>query len=225
LWKITLSKKRKKGRQGNSGVNKMAQAKRRKKFFDVEMPIIEGKTQLLAYDLEELEGKRIKYDLTKVLRGKSIILNLQVKIEGEKATSFPIGAKLMSYYLRRSVRKGTDYVEDSFSADCANAKLKVKPFLITRRKVSRNVRKAIRFKAREEIINYLKNKKTDVIYSDLLRNKIQKQLSLSLKKIYPLSLCEIRILDVEKFLEEVKKDSKKENLKNKKDSKDIKEKK
>jgi ribosomal protein S3AE len=178
----------------------MAQAKRRKKFFDVEIPVIGTSTQLLAYDLEELDGRGIKYDLTKILRGKSIILDLKVKVEGEKASSFSTGLKIMPYYLRRMIRKGTDYIEDSFSAECKDTQIRIKPFLITRRKVSRRVRKALREKCQEELRKYLKSRNTEEIFADLLRNKLQKYLSLVLKKIYPLSLCEIRILEVEKFL-------------------------
>jgi ribosomal protein S3AE len=73
--------------------------------------------------------------------------------------------------------------------------------LITRRKVSRAVRKALREKAKEELINYVKNKNTETLFEELLKGQIQKTLSLILKKIYPLALCEIRIFKVEKELE------------------------
>ena len=95
------------------------------------------------------------------------------------------------------VRKGTNYVEDSFSAKCKDETLRIKPFLITRRKVSRAVRKALREKAREELTNYVKDKKSEDVFNDVMQNQLQKPLSLKLKKIYPLSLCEIRILQVE----------------------------
>jgi len=176
----------------------MARAKRKKRFFDVEIPILNQKTQLQAYELKELDGRTIKYDLTRILRGKSILLHLKVKIEGEKATTIPIEAKLMPYFLRRMVRKGTNYIEDSFSTECKDAKLRIKPLLISRRRISRAVRKALREKAREELTNYVKDKNTETLFDDLLKNQIQKPLSLKLKKIYPLSLCEIRILKVEK---------------------------
>ncbi len=176
----------------------MAIAKRKKRFFDVEIPIIKKTTQLQAYDLKELNGKIIKYDLTRILRGKSMLLQLQVKVEGEKATSVPIQSKLMPYYLRRMVRKGTNYIEDSFSAPCKNGQLKIKPLLVSRRKISRVVRKALKDKAKEEITNYVKERTSETLFEELLKNHIQKSLSLKLKKIYPLSLCEIRILKVEK---------------------------
>lgn len=100
------------------------------------------------------------------------------------------------------MRKGTDYVEDSFSVKCKDSELKIKPILITRRKVSKAVRNALRTKAKQEIEDYLKTKTAETIFEDVLRNKIQKELSLKLKKVYPLSLCEIRALKVEKTIKE-----------------------
>jgi ribosomal protein S3AE len=179
----------------------MAIAKRKKKFFDVKIPIIEKTTQIIGYDTSELGGKFIKYDLTRFLKGKNMIIQLITKIEDNEITTIPIEIKLLPCYLKRMVRKGTDYIEDSFSAPCTNAQIRIKPFLITRRKVSRAIKKALREKAKEEIITYIKDKKAEKIFEDILKNKLQKPLSLSLKKIYPLSLCEIRILKIEKFKE------------------------
>ena len=173
----------------------MAQEKRKKKFFDVEIPIISKQTQMQAYEIPELNGRLMKYDLTRILRGKSIMLTLKVKIEGDKATTSPIKLLLMPYFLRRMIRKGTNYVEDSFSAECQDAKLKIKPLLVTRKKVSRAVRNALRVKAREELIDYVKDKPSAELFSHVLNNQIQKPLSMKLKKIYPLSLCEIRVLE------------------------------
>ena len=173
----------------------MAITKKKKRFFDVEIPLINRETNLQAFELKDLEGKFIKYDLTRILKGKSVIIQLKVKIDQDKAIASPRKIRLMPSYLKRMVRKGTNYVEDSFSADCEDFQLKIKPFLITRRKVSRAVRKALREKAREELTNYVKDKDIETIFQDLLKNQIQKPLSLKLKKIYPLSLCEIRVLE------------------------------
>ena len=188
----------------------MAIAKKRKKFFDVEIPIINKQTQLQAYEIKELDKRLINYDLTRILRGKNVLLKLKVKIDKDKAIANPKEMKLLSYFLKRMVRKGTSYVEDSFSTECKDAKIRIKPFLITRRKVSRAVRKALREKAREELINYVKNKNTETLFEELLKNQIQKTISLILKKIYPLSLCEIRIFKVEKELENKVEEKKKE---------------
>ena len=175
----------------------MAQAKRKQKFFDIDMPILKKETQLYGYDLKEFDGKTIAYDLTRLLRGKAMILKLKVKIEGDKATAEPRELKIMPYFIRRMMRKGTNYVEDSFSAECKDAVLKIKPFLITRKKVSRAVRKALREKAKEELIVYVKTMNIETLFDEIMKNQLQKFLSLKLKKIYPLSLCEIRFFAIE----------------------------
>ncbi len=174
----------------------MAQAKKKKKFFDIEIPLVGRQTQMQAYELPELEGRFLKYDLTRMLKGKSMMLTLKVKVDGDSAVANPKKIVLMPYFLRRMIRKGTNYVEDSFKAACHDAELTIKPFLITRRKVSRAVRNALRIKAKEELMNYVKDKSAEELFDELLKNQIQKPLSQKLKKIYPLSLCEIRVLEV-----------------------------
>jgi ribosomal protein S3AE len=176
----------------------MAQAKRKKKFFDVEIPIIGKSTQMQAYEIEELGGRFLKYDLTRFLKGKNVMLTLNVKIEKDEAIATPKKLELMTSFLRRMVRKGTNYVEDSFSSECKDANLRIKPFLITRRKVSRAVRKALRNEAKKELLEYVKTKNAEELFSEVLQNQLQKKLSMKLKKIYPLALCEIRILDAKK---------------------------
>ncbi len=175
----------------------MAQAKRKKTFFDVSIPLAGKETHLQAYELKDLDGKIVNYDMTRILRGKGMILQSKIKFENDEVKAIPRQIKLMPFFLKRMVRKGTNYVEDSFSVPCADGQLRIKPFLVTRRKVSRKVRKALREKAREEIIEYVKDKKSDIVFEDVVKNNLQKPLSLKLKKIYPLSLCEIKTLKVE----------------------------
>jgi len=178
----------------------MAQAKRKKRFFNVEIPIIGRTTQVQAYELKELDWRHIKYDLTRILKGKSILLTVKINIKDEKAEIIAKEIKILPYYLKRLTRKGTSYVENSFLANCKNSQIRIKPFLITRKKVSRRIRKALREASEKELQEYVKNKSSEEIFDDILRNKLQKGLSMKLKKIYPLSVCEIRILKVEHFL-------------------------
>lgn len=178
----------------------MAITKKRKKFFDIDIPMINRQTQLYAFDIKELEGRDIKYDLTRLLKGKNVLLRLKATIKGDTAVSIPVEIEIMSSFLRRVVRKGTDYIEDSFSAESKNSILRIKPLLITRAKVSKQIRKILREKAKEELIKYVKSKNSEEIFEDVLKNRFQRELSSKLKKIYPLSFCDIRNLKVEKFL-------------------------
>jgi len=173
----------------------MAQEKRKKKFFDVDIPLIGKQTQMQAYEIPELNGRFLKYDLTRILRGKSVMLTLKVKAEGNEVTTLPKKIEVLPYFIRRMVRKGTNYIEDSFPAECEDANLRIKPLLVTRRKVSRAIRKELRNKAREEMIEYVKKKTSEQLFDDVLKNQMQKVISSKLKKIYPLALCEIRVLE------------------------------
>jgi len=190
----------------------MAITKKRKKFFDVEIPIIKKPTQLYAFDISELEGRDLKYDLTRILRGKNILLRSKVIIKGENASAIPMELEIMPSFLRKVVRTGTDYIEDSFSAESKDSLLKIKPLFVTRGRVSRSVKRALREKAKDELTKYVKSRNSEEIFEEILKNKFQKELSAKLKKIYPLSFCDIRILKVEKFLKG-KEESVKENKK------------
>jgi ribosomal protein S3AE len=173
----------------------MAKAKKRKKFFEVKMPLIGKSTQLYGYEPEDLDGKIIKYDLTRLLKGKNMILHLNVK-SGEEVTTTPRKVELVHSFINRIVRRGTSYVEDSFKTKSKDAELIVKPFLVARRKIHRSVRKALREKAKEEITKELESKTTEEIFEEVIKGRFQKALSQKLKKVYPLSACEIRVLEV-----------------------------
>ena len=160
---------------------------KKKKFFEVEIPLIRSKQELLAYSIEDLKDKTIKLDLTRELRGKSIEIIFKIKLEKDKLIASPTKLTLLPFFIRRMLRKSISYVEDSFSTECEDA-----------------VRKALRDEAKNWLQDYLKNKSNEAIFSEAISNKLQKSLSLHLKKIYPLALCEIRILNIEKLKEQEK---------------------
>jgi len=180
----------------------------KKSFYEVDAPITSTKIQLYAPSQESLENKTVKIDLTKILRGKSLELKLRIKKVGEKLIGVPESVQLMVSYIRRVMRKGTDYCEDSFEAETRDFKVRIKPLLVTRRRVSRAVLKAIRETAKKHLTSHLKTRDAEEIFSDIISNKLQKQLSLKIKKVYPLALCEIRIFETLKPLD---KKSKKED--------------
>ncbi len=179
----------------------MAIAKKRKKFIEVEIPILGRKTHLLGYEISDLNGKYITQDLSRILKGKIAEMRGLVIVEGEKATVKPTQIKLLQTFIKRVTRKGTDYAEDSFEITTKDAQIRVKPLLVTRKRVTKKVLKALREKAREWLKEHLSKKDSETIFKELLKNKLQKELSLILKKIYPLSFCDIRQIKVEKFLE------------------------
>jgi len=189
----------------------------KKRFFEVEVPLTASKVHLYSTGIEELDGSIVKLDLTRSLRGKSLEFKLRIKVKGEKLVGEAMSLILVGSYVRRMMRKGSDYVEDSFELDCKDSKLRVKPLFVTRKRVSRGVRKALREFARKHLEGYFKARSEEELFSEIMSNKLQKELSLKLKKIYPLALCEIRhfeiVGDVDKGEKEDKKEEKLEKSK------------
>ena len=150
---------------------------KKKKFFSVDIPLIKSEVELVGNTIEELNNRTIKLDLTRQLRGKSVEAVLKIKAEKSSASAYPIKMVLMPYFIRRMIRKRISYVEDSFTAPTQESLVKIKPFLITRNKVSRAVRKTLRNLTKNWIEDYLAERKDEEIFDDLLTNRLQKPLS------------------------------------------------
>jgi ribosomal protein S3AE len=178
----------------------------KKMFFEVSAPLTSTKIQLYAATPQELENRTIKIDLTKNLRGKNLELKMRIKNKDGELKAIPESTNLTNSYLRKVVRKSTDYSEDSFEAPCRDFQVRIKPLMVTRRRVSKNVLKMLRESTRKQLLTHLKTRNAEEIFSEIISNKIQKQLATKLKTIYPLALCEIRMFEV---LGPVKKDKNK----------------
>jgi len=168
----------------------------KKAFFEVKTPLTATKIQLYGSSIDELVGKIIRLDLTRSLKGKNFELRMKTIKSGEDLAAEPIKLWLIGSYIRRMMRLSIDYVEDSFDVELKDGKAKIKPFLITRNKVSRAVRKELRNSAKKFIGVYCKTRTSGEMFIDIMTNKLQKELFVKLKKIYPLSLCEIRIFEL-----------------------------
>lgn len=168
----------------------------KKKFYEVKAPLTATKIHLYGSSPEELEGKVVALDLTRSLRGRSFILKFKVKLSGDELEGEPISLELAGSFIRRSMRSGTDYVEDSFEAECRDAFVRVKPLFITRRRVSRTVLKTLRETARKHLDKYIMTRDSRELFSEIMASKLQKNLASKLRKIYPLAFCEIRVFKI-----------------------------
>ncbi len=170
----------------------------RKRYIEVEVPILNSSMRVLG-TAENLHNKTIKLDLTRQLRGKGLTIKLRIFNQEGKLIAFPNNMELSTSYIRRMMRKRTDYVEDSFQARCLDIKVTVKPLLITRKKVSRAVRKNLRNTAREFILGYLKERNYIQVCNEILDGTLQKTMLPKLKKVYPLSFSDIRIFETKEL--------------------------
>jgi ribosomal protein S3AE len=186
----------------------------RKRFNEVKIPLMHTESHILG-NHDELVGKTIKLDLARQMRGKGLTITFKVFGHGKELVALPMRLELVKSFIRRVMRKRSDYVEDSFSAACLDVKTTVKPFLITRNKVSRAVRKNLRNTAKTFLLDYLKERDYNTVCQELRSGTLQKALLPKLKKVYPLSFCDLRIfetkevskLDIARVLEAAEKES------------------
>lgn len=170
----------------------------KKKFIKIQLPLIQDQITALGTP-ETLDKKTIKIDLSRKLRGRNLEATFSLKNVEDEIIGYPKKLELMKQYIIRMMRKRVNYVEDSFQAECSDTTCTIKPFLITRKKVSRAIRNSLRKTAKEEIKQYVKDRKYLEVTERVLYAEMQKELLPKLKKIYPLSVCEIRVLETKQL--------------------------
>ncbi len=170
----------------------------RKRYIEIQVPFLGESLRVLGTP-EDLNNKTIKLDLTRKLRGKGLTIKLRIfNIEG-KLFAIPNSLTLASSYIRRMMRKRTNYIEDSFQTRCTDIRSTFKPHLITRKKVSRVVRKNLRNTCKEFIIEYCKERDYMTVAQEIFDGTLQKAMLPKLKKVYPLSFCDIRVFETKEL--------------------------
>ena len=169
-----------------------------KKVFEIEIPVIDQTVSALSLTQDGLNGKFIKLDLTRALKGKNAEASFRIVKENNTLIGKPHSMMILPSYIRRIMRKGVSYVEDSFICQTKDGSIIIKPFMLTRKKVHRRIRNALNQKTREILNNSLKERTTEEAFSLILDSKLQKVVSLQLKRIYPLSFFDFRVVKVGK---------------------------
>ncbi|MGB9707935.1 MAG: hypothetical protein ACPLXC_01240 [Candidatus Pacearchaeota archaeon] len=170
----------------------------KKKFFDVKLEVLESIVPLLAVSPDSLINRVVKLDLTKILKGKNCEAKFIVKRHENDFIGEIFSFTIFPSYIRRLIGHNISIVEDSFIVKAKDTNLRVKPFLITRKKVHRGVKKALRDETKDFLIKIAEERTRDKIFHAVITGILQKQLSKRLKKIYPLAVCELRVVKVEK---------------------------
>ncbi len=170
----------------------------KRRIFEIEIPMLSSSVNAGATNIQELNNKTVKIDLTRQLRGKSIEAVFVVSVKDNKVYAHCTRLTLLPFYIRRAMRKGISYIEDSFVCNTKDVPLRIKPFLITRRRVFRSIRKSLRDTCREFLSAFCNDKNSEEVFKEMIGGRLQKDLSIKLKKIYPLSFCEIRVCKFEK---------------------------
>lgn len=176
--------------------------KQKKKWFNV-LASPEFKEQLIgetmAFEPENLSGRTVKVNLSLLVReirrqGKSVTFRVK-EVKDANAHTELIKYEIPSMHVKRLVRKERDKIEDSFVIETKDGmKLRVKPLLLTRSHTQNSVKTALRKAAKELLQKDAKEKTYSEFVFSLLSMSLQKSLKSDLKKVYPLSMAEIRVM-------------------------------
>ena len=151
-------------------------------------------------NVDSLVGKKLKVNmmaLTNDPRKQSVTLMFAVtKVENNSGVAELVGYRMSSSHVKRVVRKAVMRIDDSFVLETKDkVKFRVKPLIITRFKTNKGVCSDLRKRGKEFIGEEFLKMKSDDVFVQVMSNKLQIDLKKDLKKIYPIAICEIRVLE------------------------------
>lgn len=154
-----------------------------------------------AYSPQDLIGKTVVLNLmtlTNDPRKQSFNVTFVVhKIEGDQGVAQLVSYDMGRAYVRRVVRKGTTRVDDVFMVLTKDkTHLLVKPLLITKYKADHRITTLLRRKMRDLVASRFASLSLAEAFSSVIGNNLQMDIKKSLKKVYPLTTSEIRVLEV-----------------------------
>ena len=118
-------------------------------------------------------------------------------------TTDALGYRLTPSAIRKTMRRGKEKIEDSFAATTQdNVKVLIKPVLVTKGRATGAVTVNLRRTMKVQIAKMLSSATFDTVLLDLVNQRFQRALSDSLRKIYPLSVCEIKFFSIVKETKE-----------------------
>jgi small subunit ribosomal protein S3Ae len=178
---------------------------KKKKWVTIFAPKSMGETPLGESYLEDtsvVEGRVVKINLMQIT-GDVKNQNAEVKFEITGGKDNKLETKIIGYYfspgtIRRFMRRHTSRVDDALILLTQDGvKIRIKPFALTKSKVTKSVEYTLRLTMKEEIMNMVKKTPYEALFMSVLKYQLQKELREKLSKIYPIKNLEIRILEEE----------------------------
>ena len=158
--------------------------------------------ETLVVEQNEVLGKTLELnlaDLTNDIKKQNILLTFAAnKIQDQKVVCDIIGYELSPSYVKRVIKRARSKIEDSFLCSTKDdVKVRLKPVILTRSKAKGSILTLLRHKSRDYFVNNVKKQTYNEILADIMSHNLQKGLKEELKKIYPVSLTELRIFKKE----------------------------
>ncbi len=155
----------------------------------------------LAESPEKLNGRVVSLSLMNIMgdiKKQNNKVHLKVKeVKGETAFTEVSRYEVIPVALKRLVRKGKSRVDDSFVCKTSdNILVRIKPMMLVNSKLKGSIETALRERAASFIINYAKKSTYENLLRDIISTKFQRQVSGVCKKVYPVRMVEVKVLEV-----------------------------
>lgn len=179
---------------------------KKKRWFQIIGPnLFRGAVlgETYAVELDVMLDKTLKINLmalTNDMKQQNVNMKFQIyEIRDNKAYTKVIGYEVIPATIKRLVRRGKKRMDISFVCETSDkVKIRVKPLLITKKTMKSSVNSALR-KTIEEYLKYsIKKMNYENLVSNLMAHRLQHALKNTIRKIYPLRICEIREMSIVK---------------------------
>ncbi len=156
--------------------------------------------ETLASDDSLVLGRTIEVSLSDITNDPKT-QNIKIKFKIKEVKEGKGYADLQKYfmiptYIKRVVKPSKEKLEDSFTLITKdNIKIVIKPILLTKGLTQKSVLSKLRYQTRGFLNEYSKKVDYRQFLQDLINHVLQRDLKDVLKKVYPLSVAEIRLME------------------------------
>jgi ribosomal protein S3AE len=153
-------------------------------------------------DESDPAGRKVTVSLM-VLTGDPQRQNVHISFEVTKKENNQIMTRTVGYSIvpsavRKMMRRARERIDDSFVVKTKDGvATRVKPILITRGRTTSGALKEVRSQMRANIARGVAALSFVDFIRELVAHKFQRQLQDSLRKVYPLQICELRDVHIE----------------------------
>src|SRR3989338_8250988 len=177
--------------------------KKKKKWFTLVAPMEFGNLVLgetPAFESENIMGRKIVVNLITLARDpKKQSYNITFKVievKNSDALTMTVKYELPNVHIKRFVKKEKEKVDDAFPIVTKdNVKAMIKPLFVTKAMTQHSRLTLLRKRANEFMTKLAKERTFAELVSMLVSTELQRSLRSELKKVYPLSVCEIRAFE------------------------------
>jgi len=186
----------------NTQIKKEKIKKKKKKWYTI-LASSEFNKQVIAEtissDPKSLIGRTIKFslmNLTREIKHQNIKIIFSINSVNENnALTEVVGYELVPSFIKRITRTGREKIDNVNTYETKNnIKLVLKLLIMTKSKTKRSILSNLRHKSKEFLTAKIQKQDYSELITSLITYTLQKELKSTLSKIYPVAVCDIRVL-------------------------------